>query len=127
MKKQLLPFVAKFTISILILYGLHLFILHLADIPANYSLLTASYLVNFFLALAIVISIIHYIDKLKNYIGFLFMAGSFLKFAVFFIWFYPIFKADATIDRIEFACFFVPYIFCLLFETKKLSNVLNKG
>lgn len=54
------------------------------------------------------------------------MAGSFLKFAVFFIWFYPVFKADGKIDSLEFATFFIPYVFCLLFETKKLSSVLNE-
>lgn len=53
------------------------------------------------------------------------MLGSFVKFAVFLIWFYPIFKLDGHIDKLEFATFFVPYLVSLLFETRKLSTILN--
>jgi hypothetical protein len=53
------------------------------------------------------------------------MFGSLFKFAIFFIWFYPIFNFDNDISHIEFGIFFIPYIISLLFETKKLSTVLN--
>lgn len=48
--------------------------------------------------------------------GFVFMAGSALKFVFFFLIFYPIYYADGSISRIEFASFFVPYALCLTAE-----------
>jgi hypothetical protein len=109
----------------LVLFGIHLTVLKKTDCDFDYTLLVWSYIVNFLLALLIVLVITKYINRLKTYIGFLFMFGSLLKFAVFFIWFYPIFKADNDISHIEFGIFFIPYIISLLFETKKLTTILN--
>lgn len=41
--------------------------------------------------------------------GFIFLLGSGLKFLLFFLIFYPVYHADGTIDRMEFAAFFIPY------------------
>lgn len=92
-------------------------------------LLPVSYAVNFGLAFAIVWLLYTYRKKMRQQIGFLFMAGSLLKFAVFFAVFYPFFRADGTIDRSEFASFFVPYVLALLLETSftaKLLKVLER-
>lgn len=125
MKKDLLSFALKFTFSMLLLFGAHVLFLVFKELPIDYSVLITSYLVNYFLALLIVVFILYFINKIKTYVGFLFMLGSMLKFAVFFIWFYPIFKLDGKIDTFEFSIFFIPYIISLVFETKKLSTVLN--
>jgi len=53
------------------------------------------------------------------------MFGSFLKFAVFFIFFYPSYHSDGTISRLEFMAFFIPYIYALLIETLALIKLLN--
>ncbi len=53
------------------------------------------------------------------------MFGSFLKFAFFFIFFYPSYQADGDITRLEFMAFFIPYIFSLLIETMSLITLLN--
>jgi hypothetical protein len=65
-------------------------------------------------------------NKYKSQLGFLFLAGSLLKFAVFFIVFYPIFKEDGQMSKLEFASFFVPYGMGLFLETISLSKWLNK-
>ena len=109
----------------IVLLGVHFMTINVFDLQADISLLILSYALNYLMALLIVLLILKYISKLKTYIGFLFMLGSFLKFAVFFIWFYPIFKEDGVIDKIEFSLFFIPYVVSLIFETKKLSAVLN--
>ena len=48
--------------------------------------------------------------------GFVFMAGSALKFLFFFLIFYPTYYIDGSISRMEFASFFVPYALCLTAE-----------
>lgn len=88
-------------------------------------LLPASYLVNWGLALAIVWLLFAYRKKLRQQIGFLFIGGSLLKFAVFFAVFYPVFHADGAIDRREFASFFVPYMLALVLETLFTAKILQ--
>ena len=102
------------------------YIYKLYAIPFSFRLLWISYAINFLLALAIVAGILLYIEKLKTYIGFLFMLGSFVKFGVFFLYFYPIFKVDDVISSNEFFLFFVPYSMSLIWETLTLTKALNK-
>ena len=87
--------------------------------------LPVSYLVNFILAFAIVWLLYKFRKKVRQQIGFLFIAGSLLKFAVFFAAFYPGFRADGTISRGEFASFFVPYLLALFLETFFTAKLLR--
>lgn len=89
-------------------------------------LVPVSYLVNFGLAFAIVSFLFNYRKKMRQQIGFLFIAGSLLKFAVFFAVFYPSFKADGQIGRPEFASFFVPYLLALFLETLFTAKLLKE-
>jgi len=125
-KKELLFFVLKLSLCLLFVFGLHAFVLYKMNLEPNYQLFVSAYVINFLMAFLIVGIISIYINKLKTYIGFLFMLGSFLKFAVFFIWFYPICKADGSVDGYEFSIFFVPYLVSLIFETLYLKKVLDK-
>ena len=85
-----------------------------------------SYIINVALAIVIFGFIYKFQEKLSNQIGFMFLAGSLIKFAVFFIVFYPVFKSDGDISSLEFASFFIPYILCLIIETFSLVKWLNK-
>lgn len=125
MKRKLLLFTIKLVVSLLIIFGLHVFVLKQMQYDSNYQMLVYSYIINFLLVLFIVVVISIYIHQLKSYIGFLFMFGSLLKFAVFFIWFYPIIKMDGTTNFLEFSLFFIPYLVGLILETIELS-VLSK-
>ena len=114
----LLSLVATFAIHLITLYrlGEHVFehqIIH-------------AYLANFFLAFGIALAIFKLKNKLKDQIGFLFMLGSFLKFAVFFIFFYPNYKIDHNINSLEFASFFIPYAICLVLETIFIAKLLKE-
>lgn len=51
------------------------------------------------------------------------MFGSLLKFAVFFIWFYPILQLDGNTKGPEFSLFFIPYLVGLLLETMALTKI----
>ncbi len=126
MKKKLVFFAVKLLIGLFIVFGLQILVFKQVNFQPDFKLVVVSYIVNFLLAFVIVAILSIYINKLKSYIGFLFMFGSLLKFAVFFIWFYPIFKADGNIDSFEFSVFFIPYFVSLIFETYELSKLLNK-
>jgi hypothetical protein len=125
-KKKLLFFGLKLSISLIIAFLLQSIVFNKLGVTYSFDLLLSSYIVNFFLAFLIVGAILLYINKLKSYIGFLFMLGSFIKFGVFFIFFYPIFKEDGIISSFEFSLFFIPYMICLLYETFSLTSILNK-
>ena len=126
MKKRVFLFAIKLLVSLLVAFALQIVVFRQLNLEPDFKLLFLSYMLNFLLAFLIVATLSIYINKLKSYIGFLFMFGSLLKFAVFFIWFYPIFKMDGDINGFEFSIFFVPYFISLLFETFELSKMLNK-
>jgi len=108
-------------------FGIHISLLHYMELPLFANKIVLSYIVNFVLAALIFYSLFHFKEKLKNAIGFLFMGGSFLKFIVFFILFYPLYKSDGDIQKIEFATFFVPYSIALILETYYTSKMLNNS
>jgi F0F1-type ATP synthase assembly protein I len=107
-----------------------LFLIHLQaqlylNIPSGSDMLLLSYVLNFILALAIFIGLFALRNRLKNQIGFLYMGGSMLKFLVFFLVFYPGYRADGIVSKSEFAAFFVPYLLCLILETVYTAKMLN--
>ncbi len=85
-----------------------------------------AYNVNLFLAGGIMVALMRMPERLQGSLGFLYLGGSMLKFLVFFIFFYPEYKADGDVSRLEFATFFVPYAICLIVETTVLVRMLNK-
>ncbi|RKN82734.1 DUF6168 family protein [Ulvibacterium marinum] len=109
-----------------LLFFIHVALLRSSGFPPYGNMLVWSYLVNGLLAAAIFILLYVFRKKLKNSIGFLFMAGSFLKFIVFFIVFYPSYKIDGDMNKLEFAAFFVPYAICLILETVFTAKMLQK-
>lgn len=88
-------------------------------------LIVASYWVNGVLATFIYGILFLFRKSLKNYIGYLFMGGSFLKFIFFFVIFYPAYRADGDMDKFEFAAFFLPYVICLVIETIFTAKMLK--
>jgi hypothetical protein len=81
--------------------------------------------VNYLLAAVVLIVVEKTLNKNSAQAGFVFMAGSALKFLVFFLVFYPIYKADDEMQAVEFAAFFIPYSICLIAEVIYLSKQLN--
>lgn len=108
-------------------FSIHLGILKSLELPLFGNKIVLSYVVNFILASSIFYALFHFREKLKNAIGFLFMGGSFLKFIVFFLLFYPFYKSDGEIQKIEFAAFFAPYAIALILETYFTSKMLNNS
>ncbi len=109
-----------------ITFFLHTGILKKNGFPAYADKITLSYIINFILAALIYIGLYSFRLKLKTQIGFIFIAGSFLKFILFFILFYPSYTSDGEMGPSEFAAFFVPYAICLLIETIFTAKMLQK-
>ena len=126
MSNPFVSFTIKAIIVLTVTFCSHLGVLYTLDLPIFENRIVLSYIIN--LVLIIVIFGILYLlkKKYKSQLGFLFLAGSLLKFAVFFALFYPFYKLDGHITKLEFAAFFVPYVFGLVLESVSLSRWLNK-
>ncbi len=113
-------------VVLLIVFGIHIFILHQLDLPVFDNRIVATYLVNCALAIGIYLTLLLLKKKMQEQLGFLYMGGSFIKFLFFFIFFYPYYKLDGGLDSYEFAAFFVPYVISLIFETLGVIEILKK-
>lgn len=123
----ILQFTLKLSLVLIILFSIHVGVLTITGNSVFENHIVASYIINFLLALFIYT--ILYIRRIPQHsvLGFLFMAGSMLKFIVFFSLFSPWFKQDGLISKLEFASFFIPYIACLVYESIALSKLLNSN
>lgn len=126
MKNRFISFTVKLIVIITAAFALHLLILKYFEFPLFENKIVLSYVLNTILAIAIFGLLFKYREKVKDNIGFLFLAGSFLKFIAFFILIYPSYKADGDTSKLEFAAFFVPYLICLFVETSSLVKWLNE-
>jgi len=129
MNKELLSTLIQFGGQLLLFllpsYWLQLFIYSKYNITIDTDVLQLSYIVNGVLVV-LIFSVLMFLKKsYKEQLGFLYMFGSFIKFGAFFVFFYPVFKADGGISKIEFSVFFIPYLISLLIETLSLIKVLN--
>ncbi len=122
----IVQFLILLILSLGIVFVLHIAVLNYKGLPQFDNLIVLSYVVNSILAATIFVALYIFRGKLKNQIGFLFMGGSFLKFIFFFLLFYPAFKADGEMSRLEFASFFIPYGISLIIETVFTAKMLKK-
>lgn len=126
MSNPFYSFTIKAVVLLVVLFCLHLCVLYTLNLPLFANRIVLSYSINLILITLVFGALYLFREKYRSQLGFLFLIGSFLKFAVFFIVFYPFYKLDNTITRAEFASFFVPYVFGLILETVSLSKWLNR-
>jgi hypothetical protein len=122
----IVQFLILLIFSLGLVFVIHITVLNYIGLPRFDNLIVLSYVVNSILAATIFVALYIFRGKLKNQIGFLFMGGSFLKFIFFFILFYPAYKADGEMSRLEFAAFFIPYGISLIIETVFTAKMLKK-
>jgi hypothetical protein len=120
-----LGFSFKLLFTLAVGFGIHLIVLSYINTPLFNNLIIASYSTNYFLAVFIFIALYLLRKKYLDLLGFIFMGGSMLKFAFFFLFFFPTFKQNGTIDAFESASFLAPYVVCLVLETIYVSKLLN--
>ena len=119
-----------FTVGLAVLlttvFYFQLFYLQKEDLLLSYTAFLSAYVVNFSLA-AIITAFLYLLrEKQAQNLGFIFMGSSFVKFAVFFVFFYPIYNVDGDVAKFEFAQFFIPYAISLTVETGFLIKILNE-
>ncbi|GGG92874.1 hypothetical protein GCM10011416_07370 [Polaribacter pacificus] len=124
-KDLVLPFILVVTIALSLVFVIHLFVLNKLDLPLFSYQLIEAYIANGLLAIVIFTTLFLLRKKYHEQLGFLFMAGSLLKFAVFFIFFYAGYQLAGSSSKVAFFAFFVPYITSLLTETLGLIKLLN--
>lgn len=126
MKNEFTVFFIRLLLILSIVFCIHILMLYFLNFPLFKDMIVLSYVINAVLAIGIFGVLFKLKDKYGSQLGFLFLGGSFLKFIVFFVVFYPVFKADGQVTSLEFSSFFIPYIISLLFETFSLVKWLNK-
>ena len=125
MNKTVVGFIVKLIIALALLFAIHIFILHLLKLPMFENRIVLSYSINFILAVSIYVLLFKLRIKYLDLLGFIYMAGSFLKFIFFFLFFYPSYRENGNIDAIEATTFMTPYVLCLFLETFFLIKLLN--
>ena len=125
MNNPFLSFTIKAIVVLTVAFCIHITALNFLKIPLFENKIILSYIINLVLVIGIFGILYLLKEKYKSQLGFLFLAGSLLKFAIFFIVFSPIYKMDNHISKLEFAAFFIPYILGLVLETFSLSKWLN--
>ena len=126
MKNEFTIFSVKLILLLSIAFCIHILILHFLSFPLLNDMIVLSYIINGALAIGIFGFLYKMKDRYGSQLGFLFLGGSFLKFIVFFILFYPVYTIDDHVTSLEFSAFFIPYLICLIFETFRLVKWLNK-
>lgn len=103
----------------------HSFLKQIA-VPLTNSKLIEAYLINGIIVFSFLLLVKFKLQKIKNNIGFIFIAFSFLKFIFFYILINPTYKEDSVTTVTEFTSFFIPYFICTTIEIVFLSKLLNE-
>ena len=123
--------VISFCLKLLVFLGMgffiHISILYFLNLPLFDHLIVFAYVANYLLAVTIYSALYKLRIKYDHILGFVFMGGSFLKFAVYFIFFYPHYKLHGEIETAEAMAFLSPYLLSLLIETIALVKLLNSS
>ncbi len=125
MIKKGLIFAIQLAVILIVVAALHIAYLYANQITVSNITLLLCYGVNFFLALAIYLTLLKMAQDQSRYVGFAFLFGSVLKFMAYFLIFEPLFKQDGDLSRIEFFLFFTPYLVSLIAETLALVKLMR--
>jgi hypothetical protein len=125
MSKPIIGFCVKLLLVLSVVLGIHIAVLFYVGLPLFDNYILASYIVNYILAIAIYFTLYKLRIKYLDLLGFAFMGGSFLKFAVYFIFFNSTFKENGNVSFIEAMSFLSPYLTSLTIETFYLIKLLN--
>lgn len=123
--KTILNFVTTLAVVLSGVFVVHVGVLLYLNLIWSNHLLLESYLSNYSVTALIFLLLFTFRKKYRDQLGFLFMGGSFLKFAMFFVFFAPTYRTDGEIQTTEFLAFFVPYIVCLVVETLRIIRLVN--
>jgi len=78
--------------------------------------LKRSHLINVLIATTVILGLIPASKRQNPAMTLIFFSGSLLKLTFYFVWIYPLFRADDLTSRMEFSLFFIPYFLALFFQ-----------
>ncbi|WP_405208834.1 DUF6168 family protein [Aquimarina sp. LLG6339-5] len=124
MIKNLLSFLSIFLLVLLVVYGVHIWVGSFFSINNNPAIINLSYIFNAVYTIILITAILILRKKFKDQIGFIFLAGSFIKLGVFV----AITKLNGIVmDKSVFLDFFIPYVISLILEVYYVSKILNSN
>ena len=126
MIKTIIKFLGLFSVLMIVVFGLHLFVLNYGGNPLFENKIIEAYVFNFVFGILIVVVLTFLQHKAAGSLGFIFMGSSLVKFLFYFAIFNSTYKEDGDVSRLEFAAFFIPYSISLIIEVVFLSKTLNK-
>jgi uncharacterized membrane protein HdeD (DUF308 family) len=124
---SVLSFSLTLLLALSIGFIIHIAILKNLNLPLFKNKIIPAYLVNYLLAIGIFKLIYFLNEKKENFIGFIYLGSSFLKLILFFLLFYPSYKEDGIITKLESFSFLTPYFLCLTIETYALVKIMNNN
>ena len=122
MERSLGIFIFLFVIAGLLQAAIYLW----AEIPLEATYLWESYVLQGFMGGLSLWIILRSAQRFKNHVAFVFMGISFLKFALYFLFFHPILKTDGILSLTEKTDVLIPYLVALGLETFLGVQRLNK-
>jgi hypothetical protein len=108
-------------------FALHLWLVFAFEIDFPISQIIWAYVANVLLTSGLIVWLLNLPEKYNTSLGYFFLYGSFAKAIMFFVLFYPGYRADGEVSRPEFSAFFVPYAICLVVETTALIIKLKQS
>ena len=122
MLKNLLSFTLLLFLVAGLSYGIHSWVLTRFFEEQPVGIINLAYKFNVGITLLFTTSIIAASEQLKEQLGFIFLAGGFVKLGVFL---FIIKTSEYTIDKSVFLHFFIPYVVCVVFEIIWVIRILN--
>lgn len=118
--------ILKFSFLLLLCAGisyiLHSYIYATMFPEKSLELINFSYKFNFGITFLFTSTIILASQHLKEQLGFIFLAGSFVKLGIFL---FIIKTTDLSIDKSVFLNFFIPYTLCMILEIFYVIKILK--
>jgi len=106
-----------------IIHGLGLFFL---EIPLSEAYFFEVYGIIFGLTLLFLWALLRAFNRLSHYVAWLYLLASAVKFVLFFLFLWPVFRADGVVSVLEKTSFLIPYCCSHVLETRILIAQLNK-
>ncbi len=106
--------------------ALHFLVLFFLEIALEEALYVEVYSCIFLITFLLLWGLLRAFIKLSDYVAWLYLLGSGLKFGLFMLLLWPVFKADGTVSILEKTSFLIPYCSSLILETWLLISKLNK-
>lgn len=120
-------FILVLFLSLVVSFVIHFVVLKSIDESFATNLLAVTYLGLLAMTTLIVFAIFKFQKKYFSQVGFLFLAGSLLKFAFYFTLLKPYYSHYELPKTKAFLVFFIPYLVSLITESLYVSKLLNKG